>query len=229
MASQSERLAKWEEIWKEGTMDFHRTDVTYPLRNNIDKLMAGRSRILVPLCGKSVDMKWLADQGHFVVGIEGVPKACDDFFKENGITYTVDVVPEIPDGKLYKSEDGKISIYCSDIFLLNKNIIGQFDVILDKASLTAVSAEDREQYISLLKSVCKTGTRMLVMVVEYDWEKRENKVPPYPLYRKELDALYGDWCTMEVIEKLDRTIISGNFKNVLGVPYTSISYLVQCR
>ncbi|PIK50874.1 putative thiopurine S-methyltransferase isoform X2 [Apostichopus japonicus] len=203
----------------------------FPLRNNIDKLTNGQTglRILVPLCGKSVDLKWLADQGHHVVGIEGIPKACKDFFEEAEMNYTETDIPEIASGKLYKSDDGKIQIYCSDIFMLNKSIIGEFDAVMDKASLTAINTEERERYIELLKSVCKPGTRMIVMVVEYDWEKRENKVPPYPFSRKDIDKLYGEWCSLEEIEKLDRTSTTGNFKNVLGVPYLSISYLVHCR
>lgn len=44
----------------------------------------------------------LADHGHYVVGIEGVSKACEDFFKENEIKYTETNMPEIADGKLFK-------------------------------------------------------------------------------------------------------------------------------
>ncbi|WP_261863761.1 hypothetical protein [Psychrobacter sp. JCM 18900] len=42
-------------------------------------LTAG-SRIFVPLCGKSIDMVWLATQGYDVVGVELVETAVQEFF-----------------------------------------------------------------------------------------------------------------------------------------------------
>ena len=43
--------------------------------------------VLVPLCGKSKDMIWLAQNGCSVVGIEYVGAAIVAFFEENAITY----------------------------------------------------------------------------------------------------------------------------------------------
>ena len=34
-----------------------------------------RSNVLVPLCGKSLDMLWLAEQGYTIVGLEMVKHA----------------------------------------------------------------------------------------------------------------------------------------------------------
>jgi thiopurine S-methyltransferase len=39
-------------------------------------------RVLVPLCGKSHRLLWLAHQGHAVVGVELSEKAVQDFFSE---------------------------------------------------------------------------------------------------------------------------------------------------
>lgn len=38
--------------------------------------------VLVPLCGKTYDMPWLGQQGFDVVGVEGVPRAINDFRNE---------------------------------------------------------------------------------------------------------------------------------------------------
>ena len=37
----------------------------------------------MPLCGKSLDMVWLAAQGHEVLGVELAPLAVEQFFAEN--------------------------------------------------------------------------------------------------------------------------------------------------
>ena len=41
--------------------------------------------VLVPLCGKSLDMIWLAQQGHRVIGVELSDVAVESFFSENGL------------------------------------------------------------------------------------------------------------------------------------------------
>ena len=43
--------------------------------------------VFVPLCGKTLDMVWLCQQGHTVVGCELSEIAALDFFKENSIPY----------------------------------------------------------------------------------------------------------------------------------------------
>ena len=43
----------------------------------------------MPLCGKSLDLLWLAAQGHRVLGVEISPLAVDAFFAEQDLTPTV--------------------------------------------------------------------------------------------------------------------------------------------
>ena len=65
--------------------------------------------VLVPLCGKTRDLLWLADQGCNVIGVEFCTKACTDFFVENKIDYEqVDSV--------FIAKDKKLKIYCGDFF-----------------------------------------------------------------------------------------------------------------
>src|SRR3546814_12861307 len=47
--------------------------------------LATGSRVFVPLCGKSLDMAWLAARGHRVLGVELSPLAVGQFFDENGL------------------------------------------------------------------------------------------------------------------------------------------------
>lgn len=44
----------------------------------------------------------LADKGFEVTGIEGVTKACEEFFSEQGVKCNVSDIPGIPAGKLFK-------------------------------------------------------------------------------------------------------------------------------
>lgn len=53
----------------------------------IDK--SGPLSVLVTLCGKTLDLLWLCEQGHEVTGVELVEVAAKEFFEENNVAYSV--------------------------------------------------------------------------------------------------------------------------------------------
>ena len=73
----------WLERWEKGRIGFHRLDVNPRLVEH-HKALDGVIRVLVPLCGKSVDLEWLVVQGFEVVGIELSELAAQAFFSERG-------------------------------------------------------------------------------------------------------------------------------------------------
>ncbi|KAG5842682.1 hypothetical protein ANANG_G00180200 [Anguilla anguilla] len=88
MSAQADRvmdLSEWEGRWQEGRIGFHQLHVHKMLESNIDKILCGRKgiRVFFPLCGKAVDMKWLADMGHSVVGVEISEKGIKEFFEDH--------------------------------------------------------------------------------------------------------------------------------------------------
>jgi thiopurine S-methyltransferase len=58
----------WKEKWQIGDIGFHQSEVEPLLIKYFSALSPGR--VLVPLCGKTKDMKWLLDKGWTVIGIE---------------------------------------------------------------------------------------------------------------------------------------------------------------
>ena len=48
--------------------------------------LAPGSRVLVPLAGKTLDVAWLAQQGHAVLAVELSPIAVGQFFEEHALT-----------------------------------------------------------------------------------------------------------------------------------------------
>ena len=76
----------WLERWRDGHTRFHQNRVTPLLQKYWPTLsLPSGSRVLVPLCGKSLDLIWLAQQGHRVLGVELSPLAVDQFFAENDL------------------------------------------------------------------------------------------------------------------------------------------------
>lgn len=61
-----------EKFWSLEKCPWHLCNPHVGLLTYGDKLFDSKSsRVLVPLCGKTVDLKWIYNQGHTVVGVEG--------------------------------------------------------------------------------------------------------------------------------------------------------------
>ena len=87
----------WRKRWQEKRIGFNQSAANPLLVEYIKHLnLSAGSRIFVPLCGKSIDMAWLAAQGYDVVGVELVETAVQDFFVEQNIQYTISQHVENP-------------------------------------------------------------------------------------------------------------------------------------
>ncbi|XP_077991306.1 putative thiopurine S-methyltransferase [Glandiceps talaboti] len=139
-------LDSWLQMWEDGRIGFHRGAVNEQLVQHIDTLTNGRKglKILLPLCGKTIDLIWLAEQGHDVTGLEYSVLACEAFFKENNLEYSTAPVENLQDGTVYMSKDKKIKIYQCDFFQFSRDVAGQFDAVWDRAGFIAINPEDRK-------------------------------------------------------------------------------------
>ena len=71
----------WQKRWADNQIGFHQAQISPYLQRHWSQLnLADNAQVLVPLCGKSLDMLWLAGQGHRVLGVELSRKAAEDFF-----------------------------------------------------------------------------------------------------------------------------------------------------
>ncbi|XP_054674039.1 thiopurine S-methyltransferase isoform X2 [Grus americana] len=138
---------EWLQKWETGNIGFHKEQGHPLLQKYLDVLLNGRSglRIFFPLCGKAVEMKWLADMGHSVVGVEVSEQALKEFFAEHSLPYCKEPVPEISGAKKFQSTSGNISLYCCSIYDLSSSIVGKFDGVWDRGALVAVNPCDRQR------------------------------------------------------------------------------------
>ncbi len=78
--------AFWHKRWADNQIGFHQGQVNSYLQTHWPALgLETGSRVLVPLCGKSLDLVWLAGQGYRVLGVELSRRAVEDFFREHGL------------------------------------------------------------------------------------------------------------------------------------------------
>ncbi len=93
MAEQSGKheLKDWHSYWDAGLTPWHEAAVQDRLASNMDLLTGGKSDMtfLIPLCGATLDLKYLYDLGHKVIGTECSEKACRKVFEAEKMEYDV--------------------------------------------------------------------------------------------------------------------------------------------
>lgn len=204
-------LGEWEEIWQKGRTGFHVPGVNKMLKINIEKVIAGRTSVkfFFPLCGKAVDMKWLSDLGHSVVGVEISEKAIREFFEESKMSYTEESVPTIPGAKVFRNKEKTISLYSCDIYSFTRSLEGQFGAVWDRGAFVAINPKDREKYADLMNSLMAPGCRYLLDTLLYNPEKYTG--PPYFVPNEQVHTLFGSTCDIESLQEED--VITEDFKN----------------
>lgn len=141
--------ALWQKCWRDKNTDFHQKTVNALLVRYWESLdLPSGSTIFVPLCGKSLDLLWLAAQGHQVIGVELSPIAVRAFFKESRLNPI-----RRQAGKLTEWSHGPIRIYCGDIFALTAADLGAIAAVYDRAALTALPESARLAYVNHLHAL----------------------------------------------------------------------------
>ncbi len=178
----------WRERWLEGRTGWHESDVNAALRRHYDAVLspadhatARPGRILVPLCGKSVDLTWLAHRGHEVVGIEFVEEAARGYFVERGL-YAVETQS---DGHLLLSAGG-VTIVVGDVLTVGPSTAGLFDLLYDRGAVVALKPDLRARYYGVIQSLVAPGATGLVVAFEYDKSIRSG--PPFSVPQHELQT-----------------------------------------
>ncbi len=175
----------WHERWAQNRIGFHLDQVNPWLVEYWPslKLHAG-SRVFVPLCGKSLDMLWLAEQGHEVVGIEISPLAVRAFFEENRLEPEV-----VREGAFELWSVEQITLILGDYFELQPAQLGEVAAVYDRASLVALPEAMRVDYVRHLDALAPAAPRLLV-TLDYDQDKAEG--PPFAVSDEEVRELFAD-------------------------------------
>ncbi|CAA6802974.1 MAG: Thiopurine S-methyltransferase (EC [uncultured Sulfurovum sp.] len=205
----------WLERWKNREIGFNQESENPFMVKYFKHLnLQNESRILVPLCGKTIDIAWLLSEGYAVAGVELSEQAVIELFEELDIVPTVSNVGEL---KLYSTE--KLHVYVGDIFKLNSKILGKVDAIYDRAALVALSTEVRLAYTQHLRELSNHAPQLL-LCFEYD-QSLMNRTP-YSVEESEVRKHYEEHYDLEL---LTREEIDGGFKGKL--PACDVAWLLK--
>lgn len=220
----------WTGRWERGETGWHKAEVNPYLVRYWDSagVLAG-GRVLVPLCGKSLDLGWLASRGHSVLGVELSPLAIAGFFTEADLLSEIAVrrvgpigrpaePADAPGGRFEVTGARGIDLACGDIFdlevldLASQGVVGLYD----RASLIALPPALRARYAETLCRCLPPGARGLVVTLEYDQTLRDG--PPFSVGPAEVERLFGG--RFEVRPLCDDDILHENPGFVqAGVPW----------
>ncbi len=184
----------WHNRWQEKRIGFNQSEFNPLLIKYWSDLnLPTGSRIFVPLCGKSIDMVWLAAQGYDVVGVELVESAVQAFFAEQNIQPDIHQHAENTEIKCYQGKLGDseakrtITLWVADIFALTATDIGGIDAIYDKAALIALPAEMRAGYSEQLREISANAPQLLI-TLNYDQSKKDG--PPFSISYEQIQQYY---------------------------------------
>lgn len=150
------------------------------------------ANVLVPLCGKTLDMHWLRDKGHTITGIELVEEAVHQFFDEAKTTPAIQ-----QEGAHKRFTADELTILQGDLFTLQADA-ASCDAWYDRAAMVALPSEARQAYVNQIHSLCTPGSVGLMISFAYPQEQMQG--PPFSLPNQEVVTLFGDRFEVTLLE-----------------------------
>lgn len=185
----------WQARWSQDQIGFHLSEVNGYLRHYWPTLPAD-TRVLVPLCGKSLDLAWLAEQGLRVLGIELAQIAVEAFFSERQLQPEISV-----HGAFTQYRVGSLELWCGDFFALTAEDVADCAALYDRAALIALPAELRERYTAHLTRILPPTCRGLLITLDYDQAQMSG--PPFAVTDQEVQRLLAPAWQPQLLEARD--------------------------
>ena len=188
----------WHNRWQTQQIGWHRDAYNDLLTKHWGQIGSKKGdEVLVPLCGKSLDMPWFASQGHTVVGLEMVEEAIQAFFEENKLDVTRETIHE----QIHHTSE-PFTIIEGDIFNLKAGLT-QADAWYDRAAMIAIPPTMREAYVEQIRQLTKPNA--VGLLITFTYPQREMEGPPFSLSDNEVKELFFNGFEVECLEQIDLT------------------------
>jgi thiopurine S-methyltransferase len=182
----------WLERWQNSDIGFHNEAYHPALQAHWSKLgVEPPASVFVPLCGKSLDMEWLALRGHMVIGVELSEVAVDAFLDSQNLTPA-----EEARGEFIIKSAGPYEIWCGDLFALPEERLASVSAVYDRASLVALPPPMQTRYAQWLKKKLP-DTPALIVSLGYD--QTEINGPPFSLPEARVSELFNDHYDLQIL------------------------------
>lgn len=174
---------QWLKRWREGRIGFHLAQIHPALVRHWKALeVPSRAKILVPLCGKSLDMRWLSELGHPVLGVELAPEAIEQFLAQRS-----GEISRYHQAGFDIARQGSVELWQGDFFHLHIRQVDEVEAFYDRASLIALPPATRQRYAFHLAQLVPPGAKGLLISLQHcDGDAG----PPYSVSQEEIDELF---------------------------------------
>jgi len=186
----------WHERWQLGQIAFHQGAVERQLQQHWPGLQVTDGVVFVPLCGKSLDLKWLRDRGLGVTGVELSSIALESFFLEHGI-----LTRRTAGDDFDRFESPGLRLLRGDLYRLSRETLGPVRAVYDRASLIAMTPDSRTRYVKQMSALTPPGTKTLLITVEYPQHQMSG--PPFSVSAADVEDLYGKNHSIQLLERRD--------------------------
>lgn len=182
----------WQKRWEQGLIHFHLEKVQPILIDQFANIYQPKARILLPFCGKTLDIAYFLQQGCSVVGIELSLLAVEQLFTQLkhdlGAQLGEITVTQHGDYQLFSANH--IQVWVGDLFGLSQERIGKIDAIYDRAALVALPLEMRAAYAAKLRELSQTAPMLLI---GFNYLQSQMPGPPFSIDAHAVSALYAEF------------------------------------
>jgi len=203
----------WHERWEKGETGFHLSKVNPLLVRWWSALTPQPNEpVWVPLCGKSLDMIWLRQQGHPVSGVELSKQALEAFASEQQLDLrwrTLEKNQPQAQESLTVAEGEGFELFCGDYFSITAAQLTHIRLIYDRAALVALPTAMRQRYVERMRATLPSDWRMLLLTFDYPQEQRPG--PPFSVSDDEVRQLFSG-CTVEILNEQQEIDRHGTFR-----------------
>lgn len=191
------------------------------------------TRVFVPLCGKTLDMVYLAGRAGDLYGVEGILTALEEFAAEHP---ELQVEHKGASNGYERFEGEKITLLKGDYFELSQeHTQGKFDAVYDRGSMVAIVPSLRSDYVKVLGGLLAKGARILLVTYErIGTPKAIAQGPPYSITESGVREIYEglDWVeSVTLLHKEDQLKLFPGVKErspgLEGLVETA--YLIQAK
>lgn len=194
----------WHQRWRTGQIGFHSPKPHWALDHYWERLkLPDDEPVLVPLCGKSLDLHWLRERGHRVEGVELDGSAVNAFFDEWQASGQLKTPPQ--SGESWSEADG-IRLWNQDFFDFRLQTPPR--AFYDRAALIALPPSLRPSYMAHLRRCLARAAKGLLITLEYDQNHKSG--PPFSVLHEEIASFPG--FSVELLERRDVLAESPGFQ-----------------
>lgn len=200
----------WHNCWQQQRIGFHQDEIHPLLPVVFSQLNWDPSKVIfAPLCGKSLDLWWLAEQGK-VIGAELSELACQQFYQDQEQPYSV-----LAQGYFQQFSHPAVDIWQGDYFALKPEQLGEIGLVYDRAALIALPLQMRIDYVQQLKRLCTAPVSLLLLSLEYPQEEMSG--PPFSVTEPEVRQLFDFATSVELLA----------IRNLTGRPFAQRQFNVS--